>query len=45
MTDDRVPGTPIPQMRTYECPVCGKKIRDEKRPECPNDGTLMELSK
>jgi ABC-type ATPase with predicted acetyltransferase domain len=42
VTDDRVPGTPIPRVRAYTCPACGKVIRDEKQPECPDDGTLME---
>jgi len=42
--DDRVPGIPIPRVSEYRCPVCGKIIYDEMRPECPDDGTLMELA-
>ena len=42
MTDDRVPGSAIPKLRIYTCPVCGRTVWDEKIPECPFDGTLME---
>jgi hypothetical protein len=42
MTDDRVPGSRIPELMMYSCPACGRTVWDEKRPECPFDGTLME---
>jgi ABC-type ATPase with predicted acetyltransferase domain len=42
MGDDRVPGTQTPVAVRYKCPVCGKVIASERRPECPVDGVLMD---
>lgn len=42
MGDDRLPGTGVPVMARYRCPVCEKVIRSERQPECLDDGVLME---
>jgi ABC-type ATPase with predicted acetyltransferase domain len=34
----------IPKVRQYKCPACGFTTQDELQPECPADGTLMEVA-